>query len=178
MRSERRAGRRRSSIVHRGPRTLTAVSLLLGSWGVWGCAAVAPHAETRPPGTAVHPTATPTTSTGRAEVGLASWYGEFHQGQSTASGETFDMRRLTAAHRTLPLGTRLRVTNLENGRVVHVRVNDRGPYEPGRVIDVSRGAARVLGIVEQGVVPVRLEVEDGDRVVTARATSADHAASR
>jgi rare lipoprotein A len=172
MRSERRAGRRRSSIVHRGPRTLTAVSLLLGSWGVWGCAAVAPHAETRPPGT------TTTTSTGRAEVGLASWYGEFHQGQSTASGETFDMRRLTAAHRTLLLGIRLRVTNLENGRVVHVRVNDRGPYVPGRVIDVSRGAARALGIVEQGVVPVRLEVEDGDRVVTARAMSADHAASR
>jgi peptidoglycan lytic transglycosylase len=166
MRSERRAGRRRSSIVHRGPRTLTAVSLLLGSWGVWGCAA------------AVHPTATTTASTGRAEVGLASWYGEFHQGQSTASGEIFDMRRLTAAHRTLPLGTRLRVTNLENGRVVHVRVNDRGPYVSGRVIDVSREAARALGIVEQGVVPVRLEVEDANRVVTARATSADHAGSR
>lgn len=68
------------------------------------------------------------------------------------------MSELTAAHRTLPLGTRLRVTNLENGRVVRVRVNDRGPYVDGRVLDMSREAARVLGMVERGVVPVRLEL--------------------
>jgi rare lipoprotein A len=91
-------------------------------------------------------------------VGRASWYGEFHHGQLTASGETFDMMQLTAAHRTLPLGTRLRVTNLENGRMVRVRVNDRGPYVDGRVVDLSLGAARALDMVERGVVPVRLDI--------------------
>lgn len=69
------------------------------------------------------------------------------------------MGGLTAAHRTLPLGTRLRVTNLENGRVVRVRVNDRGPYVPGRVLDLSREAARLLDMVERGVALVRLEVD-------------------
>jgi len=92
-------------------------------------------------------------------VGLASWYGSFHQGLVTASGETYDMRRLTAAHRSLPLGTRLRVTNLENGRVVRVRVNDRGPYVPGRIVDLSREAAHVLGMVDRGLTLVRLDVE-------------------
>jgi rare lipoprotein A len=91
---------------------------------------------------------------------LASWYGEPHHGQPTASGEIFDMARLTAAHRTLPLGTRLRVKNLENGRTVRVRVNDRGPYIAGRVLDLSRGAARALGMVERGVVPVELDSVD------------------
>jgi rare lipoprotein A len=91
-------------------------------------------------------------------VGLASWYGGFHHGLLTASGETFDMMQLTAAHRTLPLGTRLRVTNLENGRIVRVRVNDRGPYVDGRILDLSHGAAQALDMVERGVVPVRLDV--------------------
>jgi rare lipoprotein A len=91
-------------------------------------------------------------------VGLASWYGGFHHGLPTASGETFDMMQLTAAHRTLPLGTRLRVTNLENGRIVRVRVNDRGPYVDRRILDLSHGAAQALHMVERGVVPVRLEV--------------------
>jgi rare lipoprotein A len=68
------------------------------------------------------------------------------------------MMQLTAAHRTLPLGTRLRVTNLENGRMVRVRVNDRGPYVDGRVVDLSLGAARALDMVERGVVPVRLDI--------------------
>ena len=101
-----------------------------------------------------------TTSSGaaRSQVGLASWYGDFHHGLRTASGEIFDMGELTAAHRTLPLGTHLRVTNLENGRVVRVRVNDRGPYVGGRVLDLSREAARVLDMVERGVVPVRFDL--------------------
>ena len=68
------------------------------------------------------------------------------------------MMQLTAAHRTLPLGTRLRVTNLENGRIVRVRVNDRGPYVDGRILDLSHGAAQALDMVERGVVPVRLDV--------------------
>ena len=94
----------------------------------------------------------------RPEVGLASWYGESHHGQPTASGEIFDMTRLTAAHRTLPLGTRLRVVNLQNGRVVRVRVNDRGPYVDGRILDLSREAARALDMEQRGVAPVKLEI--------------------
>jgi peptidoglycan lytic transglycosylase len=91
-------------------------------------------------------------------MGLASWYGEAHDGLPTASGEIFDRTRYTAAHRTLPIGTRLRVTNLENGRVVRVRVNDRGPYVAGRILDLSQEAARTLGMVERGVVMVQLDV--------------------
>src|SRR5262249_23536962 len=94
----------------------------------------------------------------RAEVGLASWYGDVHQGRPTASGVPFDMAQLTAAHRTLPLGTRLQVQNLENGRVVQVRINDRGPYVTGRVLDLSYHAARALDMVERGVAWVRLEI--------------------
>lgn len=93
-----------------------------------------------------------------ALTGLASWYGPRHQGRPTASGDPFDMHALTAAHRTLPFGRRVRVTNLENGRAVIVRITDRGPYAQDRVIDVSYAAATVLGLVERGVVPVRLEV--------------------
>ena len=87
--------------------------------------------------------------------GMASWYGE---PQTTASGERFDKHKLTAAHRTLPLGTRVRVTNQRNGRSVVVRINDRGPYAKGRVIDLSEAAAKILGMIEDGVVPVVLEV--------------------
>jgi rare lipoprotein A len=91
-------------------------------------------------------------------MGLASWYGEAHDGLPTASGEIFDRTRYTAAHRTLPIGTRLHVTNLQNGRVVRVRVNDRGPYVAGRILDLSQEAARTLGMVERGVVMVQLDV--------------------
>ena len=95
---------------------------------------------------------------GPAQVGVASWYGEFHHGQPTASGEIFDMTRLTAAHRTLPLGTHLRVVNLENGRAVRVRVNDRGPYVDGRILDLSREAARALDMEQRGLATVKLEI--------------------
>jgi rare lipoprotein A len=130
--------------------------LLLGCGGVWGCV-LNPSSQVETQRAA---DASPMpVRVSRPEVGLASWYGAFHQGLLTASGEIFDMGRLTAAHRTLPLGTHLRVTNLENGRVVRVRVNDRGPYVLGRVLDLSLGAARLLGMVERGVALVRLEVE-------------------
>jgi rare lipoprotein A len=93
-----------------------------------------------------------------SQVGNASWYGPFHQGRKTASGDRFNMNALTAAHRTLPLGTEATVTNLENGRSVDVVVNDRGPYKRGRIIDLSRRAAEMLGMKEQGIAKVRVEV--------------------
>jgi rare lipoprotein A len=128
-----------------------ATTLLLGL-AIWGCTAV------RPPFPAPEPTGTYVAGEAGEEGGLASWYGAFHHGLPTASGELFDMTEMTAAHRTLPLGTRLRVTNLENGRMVRVRVNDRGPYVAGRVLDLSHGAAQRLDMVERGVVPVRFHV--------------------
>jgi rare lipoprotein A len=91
-------------------------------------------------------------------VGFASWYGSRHQGHATASGEAFDMNKLTAAHRTMPFGTRLRVTNVENGRSVVVRVNDRGPWVNDRVLDVSLAAAKALGMVGDGVTKVEVVV--------------------
>ena len=92
------------------------------------------------------------------EQGLASWYGPGFVGKRTASSERFVPCKRTAAHLTLPFGTRLRVTNLSNGRIVRVRVNDRGPYVQGRIIDLSRSAAAALGMVRAGVVEVRIEV--------------------
>ena len=95
---------------------------------------------------------------GPDQVGLATWYGTSFAGKKTASGERFDMNAMTAAHKTLRMQTRVRVVNLKNGRSVVVRINDRGPYARGRIIDVSQAAARALGMIEAGVVPVRVEV--------------------
>jgi rare lipoprotein A len=92
------------------------------------------------------------------EEGVASYYGRQHHGRRTASGEIFDDRRLTAAHRTLPFGTRVRVINLDNGRRVVVTVTDRGPFRRARVIDVSSRAAGQLGFLTAGTARVRLEV--------------------
>jgi rare lipoprotein A len=97
---------------------------------------------------------------GKDQVGTASYLGKKFDHRPTASGELYDPERLTAAHRTLPFGTRVRVTNLENGRSVVVRINDRGPFNKSRVIDLSLKAAKRLDFVEQGVTRVRLEVED------------------
>jgi rare lipoprotein A len=104
-----------------------------------------------------------------AEEGLASWYGGKFQGRRTASGEIFDTRQFTAAHRSLPFGTRVLVTNLENGRSVEVRINDRGPFVAGRVIDLSLAAASAIGLSGRGLAAVRLEVLAGDAVVGPRA---------
>ena len=95
------------------------------------------------------------------QTGEASWYGRQHHGKPTASGETYDMHKLTAAHRTLPLGTRVLVTNLDNGRTVEVRINDRGPFADGRLLDLSYAAARQLGAVGDGVISVGLKVLAG-----------------
>ncbi len=90
--------------------------------------------------------------------GVCSWYGVDFNGRLTASGEVYDMYAMTAAHKTLPLGTTVKVHNLENGKSITVRVNDRGPYVAGRIIDLSRKAARALGMRENGTAKVRLEV--------------------
>ncbi|HEU0036329.1 MAG TPA: septal ring lytic transglycosylase RlpA family protein [Kofleriaceae bacterium] len=94
--------------------------------------------------------------------GYATWYGGGHHGGPTASGERYNKRALTAAHRTLPMNTRVRVTNTRNGKSVILRINDRGPYgkRRERIIDVSERAAEILGMVEAGVVPITLEVLD------------------
>src|SRR5271155_566892 len=92
------------------------------------------------------------------QIGTASWYGDYFDGKQTASGEDFDMYDMTAAHPTLPLGSYVRVTNLRNGRVVIVKVNDRGPVVPGRIIDLSYGAAQVLQFENRGLQKVRLDV--------------------
>src|SRR3984893_17408752 len=92
------------------------------------------------------------------QIGTASWYGSYFQGRATASGEPYDMYDLTAAHPTLPLGSWVRVTNLRNGRAVVVRINDRGPVVPGRIIDLSYSTARLLQFKAQGLQRVRLDV--------------------
>ena len=90
--------------------------------------------------------------------GAASWYGPGFYGRTTANGERFRKGTLTAAHRTLPFGTKVRVTNLSNGRSVVVRINDRGPFKYHRVIDLAHGAASQLRMMQAGEVPVRLEI--------------------
>src|ERR1700750_3041919 len=92
------------------------------------------------------------------QVGKASWYGKAFNGRTTASGEPYDMFQFTAAHRQLPLGTLVKVTNLRNGRSVVVRVNDRGPVPRTRIIDLAYGAARMIGIPGYGIQPVTLEI--------------------
>jgi rare lipoprotein A len=92
------------------------------------------------------------------QVGTASWYGEYFVGKPTASGEDFDMYDMTAAHPTLPLGSYVKVTNLRNGKAVVVKVNDRGPVVPGRIIDLSYGAAQALQFENRGLQRVRLDL--------------------
>ncbi|NBC97381.1 MAG: septal ring lytic transglycosylase RlpA family protein [Deinococcus-Thermus bacterium] len=94
---------------------------------------------------------------GWREEGAASWYGPNFAGRPTANGEVFDPARLTAAHRTLPFGTRVQVTNLDNGRTVTVRINDRGPFAHGRIIDLSRAAAEAIDLIATGLAQVRLD---------------------
>ena len=123
----------------------TALGLLLAAAVGWGCA------SRRPPATVLD-------LERYTEKGRASWYGEPYHGRATASGERYDMHAMTAAHRTLPFGTVVRVTNLENGRSVRLRITDRGPFKKGRIIDLSYAAAKKLNMIGPGVVKVRVEV--------------------
>lgn len=111
------------------------------------------------------------------QLGRASWYGKNFQGQTTASGEAFDMNQMTCAHRSLPLGSLVRVTNLRNHRSVVVRVTDRGPMVPSRIVDLSYAAARVLGFYGRGTSRVRLDLIDSRPTRSERAQLSwpDHA---
>ena len=96
--------------------------------------------------------------------GVASWYGPGFHGRKTASGERFNQYELTAAHKKLPLGTKARVTNLNNGKTIEVEINDRGPYARGRILDLSKAAADRLGMKKAGTTRVRVEVNEDQRV--------------
>lgn len=108
-------------------------------------------------------------TTGWQEEGEASWYGPGFHGRQTASGEVYDMEAMTAAHRELPFGSRVRVVNLDNGREARVRINDRGPFARGRVLDLSRAAAREIDMLGSGTARVRIEVLEGVAEPVARA---------
>ncbi len=95
---------------------------------------------------------------GTVETGIASWYGHPYHGRKTANGEVYDMETMTAAHRTLPFNVRVRVRNLANNKTVDVRINDRGPFVRGRIIDLSRAAARAIDLIGPGIAKVRVEV--------------------
>lgn len=92
------------------------------------------------------------------ETGIASWYGPGYQGRTTANGEMFDMEKMTAAHKTLPFGTVVEVRNVENGSTAVVRINDRGPFVKGRIIDLSRAAGERIGILGKGVAQVEIRL--------------------
>ncbi len=94
----------------------------------------------------------------KAQIGIASYYGRKFHKKRTANGEIFNMYRVSAAHKTYPLGTKVRVTNLENGKSIKLTINDRGPYVKGRIIDLSYKAARKIGFVNQGTTKVRIDV--------------------
>jgi rare lipoprotein A len=125
-----------------------ATIALAGALTATGCALLRPTGP---------PPAPPPIEDG-VQMGMASWYGPGFHGRRTASGEVYDQDGLTAAHPSLPFGTRVRVTNLDNGRVVEVRITDRGPFVDGRAIDLSRAAAGVIGLIGPGVCRVRIEV--------------------
>jgi rare lipoprotein A len=109
-------------------------------------------------GIGMHPTESYSTIEGYSQVGVASWYGVDEDGGKTASGESFSMHGYTAAHQTLPIGAMVRVVNLENGRDVIVKINDRGPFKKGRIIDLSYAAAKSIEMLGKGTAKVRVEV--------------------
>lgn len=145
---------RRDTVCHarinRRPFTTAALALLVTFAGVTSQANEAPAHSSR-----VHKPAK------WHQVGVASWYGRRFQGHRTASGEAFDLNMLTCAHRTLPIGSLVRVTNLRNRRSIMVRVNDRGPVPNNMIVDLSFAAARTLGFSHKGSERVRLEKVDG-----------------
>ncbi|WP_457638322.1 septal ring lytic transglycosylase RlpA family protein [Oceanithermus sp.] len=145
---------------------VVAGDTLYGIAGRYGVSVEAIQQANGLSGTTIHPgmrlripPAPATTKGGEyVEVGIASWYGPNFNGKKTASGEIYDMNALTAAHRTLPFGTLVQVTRLDNGASVVVRINDRGPFKKNRIIDLSYAAARQIGLIKSGTALVRIEV--------------------
>lgn len=139
-------------------RTLHRLRWLILMPVLWlaACATRAPDPAATVPAPSGVPGGAERTDPREIERGIASWYGEGFQGRKTASGDIFDANALTAAHRTLPFGTLVRVRNPANGQEVVVRINDRGPHIGGRVIDMSRAAAARIGLLRAGVAPVVL----------------------
>jgi rare lipoprotein A len=132
---------------------------------LWLTACSLPPSKVRPPTIA---------SDRVTQTGIASWYGPGFHGKATASGAIYNQNELTAAHPTLPLGTRVMVTNLQNGSSTEVIINDRGPYAKGRIIDLSYAAGQILGMIGPGTIPVRLEVIDGPYKVQSVRSSLDY----
>ena len=141
------------------------LAMCLGLLLSHGCATLQAPSNTATPSQSVP--VKPTTKTSPAaqtklpQTGEASWYGAQHQGKQTASGKTFDQARLTAAHRSLPFGSKIKVTNLANGKSVEVEIADRGPFAENRIIDLSQAAAKALEMLESGTTTVRLELSSG-----------------
>lgn len=123
-----------------GIRSRPILTICLAGWLMTGCAGTGQAHE----------------KTAKTQQGVASFYSDRFQGRTTASGEPFDQQALTAAHPTLPFGTRVTVTREDNGREVEVLINDRGPYAKGRIIDLSKRAAKALGMLKRGTVPVEI----------------------
>lgn len=154
-----RAGTTAPASVALQHRPSNAAGTVTSTAGAAAPAQAAPTANRLDP---VHPS-TPKVSAGSTnpsgdQVGYASWYGSRFHGRLTANGEVYDMNKLTAANKTLPFGTVVKVTNLENGRTVDVTINDRGPFVAGRIIDLSRAAAEAIGLMSMGVAKVRLHI--------------------
>jgi len=138
-------------LLHKARVAAMAVAVLL-----CGCHRHRVSQALAPPAPARTAPAAPTAESG--ETGLASWYGHPYHGRASASGEIYDMEQMTAAHRTLEFGTMVRVHDLDNDKSVDVRINDRGPFVDGRIIDLSHAAARAMGMIGPGIARVRLEI--------------------
>jgi peptidoglycan lytic transglycosylase len=136
-------------VLHRGAAGMPSRRVAVGGALVLALLSACAHPERRPEAQPQRPA--------KVQTGLASYYARMHEGHRTASGEPYRGERMTCAHRTFPFGSVLRVTDLENGRSVLVKVTDRGPFEPGRIVDLSLAAARALGMLERGVARVKLE---------------------
>jgi len=122
----------------------------------------------------VPPPPPPQPSKELGQIGLASWYGPGFHGKKTASGAIFNQNEMTAAHQTLPIGTRVMVTNLDNGKSVEVTITDRGPFVKGRIIDLSYGAAQSLGMIESGTLRVRVEIIEAPTPIEKIRSSLDY----
>jgi rare lipoprotein A (peptidoglycan hydrolase) len=133
-------------------------TLILGLFVVQGCSTLSRDQQPQVPPAVTTPSDGSSATVQPAHIGEASWYGPGFQGKKTASGEIFDDSKLTAAHKTIPLGSKAKVTNLTNGKTVEVKINDRGPFIDGRMVDLSQAAAKALGMIDRGTARVQIDL--------------------